>query len=77
MRILFQLLSVIQREEEEERLRVSVSDETGGGRGGGGKGNEAIQLERRGLGRGSLRRSESDTADKSASSPLMGFLFWS
>ncbi len=72
MRILFQLLSVIQREEEEERLRVSVSDETGGG-----GGNEAIQLERRGFCQGSLRRSASDTVDKSASSPLMGFLFWS
>lgn len=39
--------------------------------------NEAIQLERRGLGRGSPRRSELDTADKSASWLLMGFLFWS
>lgn len=39
--------------------------------------NEAIQLERRGLGRGSLKRSALDTTDKSASCPLMGFLFWS
>lgn len=71
MRILFQLLSVIQREEGEARRRASVSDETRGGEGG----NEVIQLERRGLGRGSLRRSELDTTDKSASWPLMGFLF--
>ena len=75
MRILFQLLSIIQSEEEEELQRASVSDETEGG--GVGRGNEAIQLERRGPGCGSPRRSESDAADKSASWPLMGFLFWS
>lgn len=50
-----------------------MSNESGGE----GEGNEAIQLERRGLGRGSLKRSESDTVDKSASGSLMGFLFWS